>query len=78
MPNNEGSGEPGLTLSRMIAAERNALAGIESARLARIEIAAAMTRIAQLEGEVVAMKADAERMRGILALSRGTGPTVKG
>lgn len=72
------SSEPGLTLSRLIAAERNGLAAIEIARISRKDSADNRARIVQLEAEVASLKTTIEQMRmqliGMIHL--GSGPTA--
>lgn len=71
--------EPGLTLSRLVAAEKNALAAIEIAKLARKESSEMRQRVTQLEAEVAALKQAIEAQRSqMFALARiGTGPTAR-
>ncbi len=71
--------EPGLTLSRLVAAEKNALAAIEIARMARKESSELRQRVAQLEAELAAIKGAIEQHRlQVLAMIRvGSGPTAR-
>lgn len=52
----DGYVEDGLTLSRLVAAEKNALAAIEIARIARKGESELRQRVTQLEAEVAALK----------------------
>lgn len=54
--NKDGYIEDGLTLSRLVAAEKNALAAIEIAKIARKGESELRQRVTQLEAEVAALK----------------------
>lgn len=69
--------EPGVTLGRLIAAERNALAAVSAAKDMREKLGAALDRIDKLEAEQVAMKTAMQYVNVRLALMRGAGPTVR-
>lgn len=70
--------EPGLTLSRLVAAEKNAVAGIEISKIARKDSNESLRRIVQLEAEVAALKQLVEQIRiqFLTAYAKhNTGPT---
>ncbi len=72
--------EPGLTLSRLVAAERNATAGIEISKMARKDSNESLRRITQLEAEVAALKQVVEQIRiqFLTAFAKyNTGPTER-
>lgn len=73
------SSEPGLTLSRLVATEKNAVAAIEISKMARKGESDLRHRVTQLEGEVAALKQALDRLRQqMFALARiGTGPTTR-
>lgn len=73
------SNEPGLTLGRLIAAERNALAAIEAAKANNQNQLQLRNRVARLEAEVVNLKSEAQRLRALLpTFALGSGPTKRG
>jgi hypothetical protein len=68
--------EPGLTLGRLIAAERNALTAINIAEQARASSADAQQKIGRLESENQALRQEINQVRLIAALKAGNGPTA--
>lgn len=73
------NGEPGLNLSRVVALEKNALAAIEIAKMARQGESDLRQRVNQLEAENAAMKMAIEQLRQQMfaMLKIGTGPTAR-
>lgn len=73
------SNEPGMTLSRLVAAEKNGLAAIEISKLARKGESDLRQRVVQLEAENAAMKMAIEQLRQQMfaLLNIGTGPTAR-
>lgn len=71
--------EPGLTLSRLVAAERNGVAAIEISKLARKGESDLRHRVTQLEAEIAAMKMAIDQLRQQLfaTLKIGSGPTER-
>ena len=67
--------EPGLTLGRLIAAERNALAGVEVSRRAESDVAALTQRVSRLELEVVQLKEAMARLNARVYSMMGSGAT---
>lgn len=69
----DGYVEDGLTLSRLVAAEKNALAGVEIARIARKGESDLRQRVTQLEAEVAALKLALDQLRVNVAVWRHSG-----
>jgi hypothetical protein len=72
--------EPGVTLTRLVAVERNAVAGIQTAKAAHETASDAMQRLMKAEAEVAALKNTLTALRSELALikyqaSGAGGPT---
>ena len=69
--------EPGVTLGRLIAAERNGLAGANLASQHAGEIAELRGRVGALEGQVLALLAQINALQVQAAMARGTGATQR-
>jgi hypothetical protein len=72
------SHEPGVNLGRMIAAERNAMAGVELAKAAMRRVSDADIRIAALENHIVFLTNELQQVRTLAAIRAGNGPTAGG
>jgi hypothetical protein len=70
--------EPGMNLGRLVAAERNALAAIETAKQAKNSTSEHEQKIARLESDNAAMKNDLVSLRGLVLALKGSGPTSGG
>jgi hypothetical protein len=70
--------EPGLTLGRLIAAERNALTAIQVAQDALKSFSDLLLRVQRLEAENQSLRIEINQVRVIAALKIGNGPTAGG
>lgn len=64
-----------MTLGRLVAAERNARAGLDLSRRHEAEQADIVARIARLEQQIVQQNATINALFAQLSVGRGTGPT---
>ncbi len=71
------SQEPGVTLSRLIAVERNALAAIEAADQARQQFGELRQQLVTVQAENVQLKARIEALTAQMAMAMGSGPTSR-
>lgn len=72
------SNEPGLTLGRLVAAERNALAAIEAVKNLMEKTNGYTSRIQRLETENLDLKRELNVLRAMMYGNRGGGPTSTG
>ena len=64
------SEEPGMTLSRAVALEKNALAAIEIAKMSRREADDLRQRVTHMETGIAALKVLVDQNRAALAVAR--------
>lgn len=70
------SREPGVTLGRLMAAERNALSALNTVKSLHSNLSEKDKKIQQLESEVAQLKGQLNGFNTRLAMVQGRGPTT--
>lgn len=68
--------EPGMTLGRLVAAERNARTSIDVGNKAKAEVDQLRTRLGRLEGQILALQQAVDALRIAQYSNMGSGPTA--
>lgn len=71
------SHEPGLTLGRLVAAERNALAALEALKHSQQQRAELAQRLARIEADNVRLAQRVDALTARVVVMMGTGATVR-
>lgn len=71
------SNEPGLTLGRLVAAERNALAALQAAKRLTQENADLRDKVTNMQKETILMRDQISAMQVQMAGLRGSGATER-